>query len=534
MTSLPNRSLSRAVLIGVGDYRRLSGLPAVHRNLIALREVLCADRFWGLPSNHCALVDGPETAAEMLDPVVEAAHEATDTLLLYYAGHGLVDRRSDLHLALVGSDPDPKRMYTSVPYVHVRDALLDSRASRRIVILDCCYSGRALGQMSNPVSGVVDEASAEGTYVLAAAAENRAALAPTGQDFTAFTGEFLNIVYNGISTCGPLLDLDSIYRYLLAAMKAKGFPTPQKRDRNTAGQLALIRNQAFGLRMQTRDARTATQTSAGGRSRVSGDRVPHAAIPGLPVAIGPSRLSYSAPFQEPASKPVHDASSQQAFIGEIAPVAIAAQRKYGVPASVTIAQAIDESDWGKSMLTTKDHNLFGIKGMGPAGTDSLPSREYQNGHLMTRIIPFRVYNNTSESIDDHCKILATSGYYCESMATRRNPNAFAESLTGIYATDPSYGTRLISLMRRYDLYRYDVASPVGKPTPTIPTTSIPGLPVARRPSRLSYSAPSPDGPSPAESPFGGSASFDRVGRNDPCPCGSGRKYKRCHGDPRNI
>ena len=136
-------------------------------------------------------------------------------------------------------------MYTAAPYGHIRDVMLDSRAVRRIVILDCCYSGRALGQMTDFVSLVVDETSAEGTYVLTATAENKAALAPPGHIYTAFTGELLNIIHNGIVRRGPFLDLDSIYQQLRTIMKAKGFPAPQKRDRNTAGQLALIRNQAF-------------------------------------------------------------------------------------------------------------------------------------------------------------------------------------------------------------------------------------------------------------------------------------------------
>jgi hypothetical protein len=53
----------------------------------------------------------------------------------------------------------------------------DSRAARKIVILDCCYRGRALGQMGSAAETVVAEASAEGTYALAAAAENK----PAGQ-----------------------------------------------------------------------------------------------------------------------------------------------------------------------------------------------------------------------------------------------------------------------------------------------------------------------------------------------------------------
>ena len=56
-----------------------------------------------------------------------------------------------------------------------------------------------------------------------------------------------------------------------------------------------------------------------------------------------------------------------------------AQRKYGVPAAVTIAQAIVESGWGGSTPAAQDHNLFGIKGTGPAGGALYPTTEYVNG-----------------------------------------------------------------------------------------------------------------------------------------------------------
>ena len=64
--------------------------------------------------------------------------------------------------------------------------------------------------------------------------------------------------------------------------------------------------------------------------------------------------------------------------------------------------------------------------------------------------------------------------------------------------------------------------------------SIPAGLTPRRPQRLQYSAPSVDGGTHVETSQGPAVNdeFARVGRNDPCPCGSGRKYKRCHGDPR--
>ena len=261
-------------------------------------------------------------------------------------------------------------------------------------------------------------------------------------------------------------------------------------------------------------------------AEASGRQADTTVIPGLPMMAhrlsahhkAPSAPAYRRHTPSPAPKPVHDVSSQQAFINKVAAGAMAAQRKYGVPASVTIAQAIDESGWGKSTLATKDHNLFGIKGTGPAGTDALLSQEYQNGQLVTSTNSFRVYNSPGESINDHGKLLATSGHYRKAMADRRNPNAFAESLTGIYATDPSYGTKLISLMQQYNLYRFDVAAPATKPepaspaptkpAPTVPATTIPGLPVSGQ-SAVAGSAP------PAASPSGAPSAGQRPGSQQP-------------------
>jgi len=247
-------------------------------------------------------------------------------------------------------------------------------------------------------------------------------------------------------------------------------------------------------------------------------------IPGLPImahrlaadATAPSATHYKRHTPSPAPAPVRDTSSQQAFIDAVAPGAIAAQRKYGVAASVTIAQAIDESGWGQSSLATQDHNLFGIKGTGPAGSVSLPTQEYQGGQLVTSTNAFRAYNNTAQSIDDHGRLLASSGYYRKAMADRRNPNAFAQSLTGVYATDPSYGTKLVSLMQQYNLYRYDVASPASRPSAQ-PTAAQPSAaqPSAAQPSAASpvaatipglpVSAPATPGPAASAAPTASAA-----------------------------
>jgi hypothetical protein len=209
-----------------------------------------------------------------------------------------------------------------------------------------------------------------------------------------------------------------------------------------------------------------------------------AAIPGVLVdtpggSAGQHAPAYRRHDQPPAGAP--GTVTQQAFISLVAPGAIAAEQRYGVPAAVTIAQAIDESGWGQSELATADHNLFGIKGAGPAGRDIQPTREYENGAWDTRTAPFRVYHNIAESIDDHGRLLATGAAYRHAMASRHLPDAFATALTGVYATDPGYGSSLIALMRLYHLYRYDAATPAAASAAGASQAGTPGVPATGAP-----------------------------------------------------
>jgi flagellum-specific peptidoglycan hydrolase FlgJ len=203
---------------------------------------------------------------------------------------------------------------------------------------------------------------------------------------------------------------------------------------------------------------------------------PESAKPSQSVTPAPA-ASPSSASSSPKQYATPGTRNQQAFISLVEPGAVAAQQRFGVPASVTIAQAIEESAWGQSSLAARYHNLFGIKGTGPAGSVTLPTQEYENGSWVTIDAQFAVYRNDAESIAGHAELLAASGYYARAMADRAYPDAFANNLTGVYATDPDYGADLIALMKLYNLYQYDTA-----PTPAPPATP------ARAPSQTSASA----------------------------------------------
>lgn len=244
MIRLPDPAASRAVLIGTAAYQHMEQLPSVAANIRDLADTLGDATLWGLPREHCALVADPADPAAMLDPVYQAGEAASDTLLVYFAGHGLRDPESaGLYLALNGSRENAG--YTAVAYEHLRAAVRASRARRRVVVLDCCFSGRAAQALGGSADALAAQLAVDGAYVLTASPRDRVALAPDGEAHTAFTGELLGILRRGIDGGPELIDLDTLYRTLSDRLRAKNRPLPRRSQENDVGRLPLVRNRAL-------------------------------------------------------------------------------------------------------------------------------------------------------------------------------------------------------------------------------------------------------------------------------------------------
>ncbi|MEV0691264.1 caspase family protein [Streptomyces sp. NPDC050388] len=238
---LPDPTRSRAVLIGSDRYRHLANLPAVGNNVRELATLFMDPSLWGLPSQHCMVLHNPSSVDTVLDVVHDAAAKASDCLVVYFAGHGLLSPDADLLLALPESDNE--RLYRSVPYHLLRHELVDTcTASSRVVILDCCYSGRALqGHMTASVE-VADCADVEGTYVMTASSETKLAWSPEGEEFTAFSGELVKALTEGVPNASDPLEMGSLFQHVRRELVAKGRPVPQQRARNSGHSIALTRN----------------------------------------------------------------------------------------------------------------------------------------------------------------------------------------------------------------------------------------------------------------------------------------------------
>ncbi|MEN2307233.1 glycoside hydrolase family 73 protein [Lentilactobacillus parabuchneri] len=149
------------------------------------------------------------------------------------------------------------------------------------------------------------------------------------------------------------------------------------------------------------------------------------------------------------------------FINKLAPQAQRLQGQYNILPSITLAQAILESDWGTSKLASKYYNLFGVKAQdGSTNSVYLNTQEFVNCRYVTVKARFQVYQNWNESLADHAKLLAygtkwNSQQYKDVVSATNYLQAADGLQQDGYATDPTYTKKLISLIRQYKLYQYD-------------------------------------------------------------------------------
>ncbi|MEU8629039.1 caspase family protein [Streptomyces sp. NPDC048669] len=239
--TLPKPATSRAILIGVSRYDVLAPIASVTGNLTDLKAVLTSHSSWNLPEEHCIVLPEPASHVQVIDAVREAAAHAKDTLLVYFSGHGLRDEASgDLYLALPMTQEG--HAYTGLEFEHLRRAVRDADALRKIVVLDCCYAG--LATLSSG-SELAEDAAIDGAFLMAAAQPNRRARFAPGARNTVFTGELLRVMRQGVAGGPELLNVNAVYRQAHNNLVAQRQPEPQKSELNDAGSLSLIRNAQY-------------------------------------------------------------------------------------------------------------------------------------------------------------------------------------------------------------------------------------------------------------------------------------------------
>jgi flagellum-specific peptidoglycan hydrolase FlgJ len=139
---------------------------------------------------------------------------------------------------------------------------------------------------------------------------------------------------------------------------------------------------------------------------------------------------------------------------EIIAAAKAAQSKWGIPASVSIAQFALESGWGAHI---PGNNPFGIKALTGYPTQTFATHEVVHGHLVPCEQKFAAFTDLAQAFECHAKLLATAAVYRSAFTVLPDLAKFVTRMGAHYATDPQYAAKLLALIQSDDLTQYDGA-----------------------------------------------------------------------------
>ncbi len=139
------------------------------------------------------------------------------------------------------------------------------------------------------------------------------------------------------------------------------------------------------------------------------------------------------------------------YVRRFAPIAIREMKQYGIPASITLAQGLLESNVGESRLSSESNNHFGIKCRSKCR--GCTCRNYSDDDIYDM---FRVFDSAWESFREHSKLLASPRYKHLTKYETTDYKNWAYGLKNAgYATDKRYAEKVIQIIDFLDLHEYD-------------------------------------------------------------------------------
>ena len=211
-----------ALIIACSDYQdeRLHRLPKTEADAAGIREVLTDPRLCGFPEGHVERqVNAPEGSIRVAIERFFKHREREDLLILYFAGHGIIDDHRRLTLALNETDPDYRA--TGIDARFLREEMENCRSDRQVLILDCCNAGAfARGRDAKGAPAGLQEAlKGKGRFVLAASDKLQLSFDEVAGRETIPNGIFTHYLIEGlrgfkaVSANGRAITATSLYSY---------------------------------------------------------------------------------------------------------------------------------------------------------------------------------------------------------------------------------------------------------------------------------------------------------------------------------
>jgi flagellar protein FlgJ len=156
----------------------------------------------------------------------------------------------------------------------------------------------------------------------------------------------------------------------------------------------------------------------------------------------------------PTATSGHKFNEPKDFVSALIKPAQKVQQKLGVPFEVVIAQAALETGWGQKIIKDQhgdsSNNLFNIKADSRWAGDKVTkdTLEFEQGAMIKKAEPFRMYQTLSDSVDDYIHFLSNSERYQDALQKSNNVEHFLQGLQKAgYATDPQYADKIIGTLK---------------------------------------------------------------------------------------
>ncbi|WP_405589764.1 caspase family protein [Streptomyces sp. NBC_01190] len=242
-------SRSRAVLIGISDYTYLRPLRPAAGNSLKRMTRLLTGPLCDWPQQRVTVEPNARRRGRLPDQLMEWFEDVTDVALFYFVGHGQLVQ-DELCLALGDSPAEgARRMTIGLPFSDVRTAMRECDAQTKIVILDCCFAGRAThpeNTLGPVLADVITTTLGTGAVTLAASGAYRTAGfeadSLTANPQTFFTKYLADVVEQGLPDYPQGLPLGVVYTHAADALARDRHPEPTRSIRHEADRFILARN----------------------------------------------------------------------------------------------------------------------------------------------------------------------------------------------------------------------------------------------------------------------------------------------------
>ncbi|MGD0068825.1 MAG: hypothetical protein ABSB76_36015 [Streptosporangiaceae bacterium] len=249
---LRDYSKSRAVVMGTWDFEHMPRIPAAANSLNRMVDLLSGP-LCGWPADRLLVLANESRPGDLPDRLITAFEGSTEVALFYYVGHGQMDSEGRLCLCLTESRTEAnRRATTSLMFQSVRQAMLDSAAATKIVLVDCCFAGLASQSPANTLAAgaddIADVTSVSGTYTMAASGDYAKAAYEIAPDIarpqTYFTKYLADLVEAGIPGETPGLRLHQLFLRLHDNLARDRRPIPYERSVDAARDFVFAHNAA--------------------------------------------------------------------------------------------------------------------------------------------------------------------------------------------------------------------------------------------------------------------------------------------------